>query len=64
MPINPDYNGKKIFIVDSSGFYLPKIKPDILLITKSPKINPDRIIKDINPKMVNPIVNATRPITL
>lgn len=51
------YNGKKIFIVDSSGFYLPKMKPDILLITKSPKINPDRIIKDLNPKMV--IVDAT-----
>ena len=56
------YNGKKIFIVDSSGFYLPKIKPDILLITKSPKINPDRIIKDINPKMV--IVDATNSYAL
>ena len=46
------FNNKKIFIIDSSGIYQKKIQPDILLLTQSPKINLDRILKSIHPKII------------
>ncbi|MDN3671621.1 ComEC/Rec2 family competence protein [Flavobacterium branchiarum] len=46
------FKGNKILIIDSSGIYSNKIKPDIILIIQSPKINFERLLKTIQPKMV------------
>ena len=46
------YNGKKILIVDSLGVYPRDIRPDIVLFTQSPKINLERFLQTVNPKMV------------
>jgi competence protein ComEC len=47
------FNDKKIFIIDScSGLYQKKIHPDVLILIQSPKINLDRIIKNLHPKII------------
>jgi competence protein ComEC len=46
------YNGQKIFIIDSSGIYENHIQPDILLLIQSPKINLERLLRDIHPKLI------------
>ncbi|PXY41596.1 competence protein ComEC [Flavobacterium cheongpyeongense] len=45
-------NNKKIFIIDSSGIYPQTIQPDILIFIQSPKINLDRILKSLHPKII------------
>lgn len=51
------YNGKKILILDSTGVYPPNSHPDILVLTQSPQINLDRILKSTQPKIV--VADAT-----
>lgn len=51
------YNNNKILLVDSLGIYTTKQKPDVLLLTQSPKINLIRAIKTTQPKMI--IADAT-----
>ena len=46
------FNGKKIFIIDSSGIYPKNSTPDVLLLTQSSKINLDRLFMTIKPKVV------------
>ena len=46
------FNGKKILILDSLGVYPKNIRPDILLITQSPRINFERLFQTLKPKMV------------
>lgn len=46
------FNGKKIFIIDSSGIYPKNSNPDVLLLTQSSKINLDRLLVTIKPKVV------------
>ena len=46
------FNGKKIFILDSSGVFPKNIHPDILILIQSPKINFERMLQTIKPKMV------------
>lgn len=46
------YKKNKIMVIDSSGVYLERSKPDILLLTQSPKINLDRLLEKIHPKQV------------
>jgi competence protein ComEC len=46
------FNSKKIFLIDSSGVYKKAISPDVLLLIQSPKINLDRVLLDLNPKIV------------
>jgi competence protein ComEC len=46
------FNGKKIFILDSSGVFPKNIHPDIIVLTQSPKINFERLLQTIKPKMV------------
>ncbi|GGE99667.1 hypothetical protein GCM10011518_06350 [Flavobacterium limi] len=46
------FNNKKIFIIDSTGIYQKKFQPDILLLIQSPKINLDRILKSLHPKII------------
>ncbi|TDE31205.1 ComEC family competence protein [Flavobacterium ranwuense] len=46
------FNGKKIFILDSSGVFPRNINPDVIILTHSPKINFDRLLQTMKPKMV------------
>jgi competence protein ComEC len=46
------FNGKKIMILDSSGIYPLNSKPDIVLLTQSPKINLERLFQTVKPKVV------------
>ncbi|TDE55497.1 ComEC/Rec2 family competence protein [Flavobacterium sp. GT3P67] len=46
------FNGKKIFILDSSGVFPRNINPDVIILTQSPKINFDRLLQTLKPKMV------------
>ena len=46
------FNGREILIIDSSGISENRIKPDILLLTASPKINLDRVLENLHPKIV------------
>ncbi|MFP9099979.1 ComEC/Rec2 family competence protein [Flavobacterium sp. RHBU_24] len=49
--------GKKIYILDKSGMYDANVKPDILLLSQSPKVNLERALADLKPKIV--IADAT-----
>jgi competence protein ComEC len=51
------FKGNKILLIDSSKVYPKTIKPDILIITQSPKINFDRLLQTVKPKMV--VANAS-----
>lgn len=46
------FKGKKIMTIDSSGIYPKNIKPDILMLTQSPKINLERLFQTVSPKIV------------
>lgn len=46
------FKGHKILILDSLGNYPKDIKPDIILITQSPRINIDRMLHYLKPRMV------------
>jgi competence protein ComEC len=46
------FNGNRILILDSSSVYFPNKATDVLLLTASPKVNLERIIKNNRPKMV------------
>ena len=46
------FKGNKIMIIDSFGFYPKNIKPDILMLTQSPKINLERLFQTVSPKIV------------
>jgi competence protein ComEC len=46
------FKGNKILLIDSSNVYPKTIQPDILILTQSPKINFDRLLQTVKPKMV------------
>lgn len=46
------FHSKKILLVDSSMTVLPTLKPDILIIVNSPKINLERYISVYKPKQI------------
>ncbi|MGL2987024.1 ComEC/Rec2 family competence protein [Flavobacterium sp. RSSA_27] len=46
------FNRNRILILDSSSVYFPNKATDILLLTASPKVNLERIIKTNKPKIV------------
>lgn len=46
------FKGNKILILDSLGIFPKNIKPDIVLLTHSPKINIERMLLDLKPKIV------------
>ncbi|MFE3868116.1 ComEC/Rec2 family competence protein [Flavobacterium sp. LS2P90] len=46
------FNGRKILILDSLGMYPKNTKPDILLLTQSPKINLERLFQTVKPRIV------------
>lgn len=47
-----NFNNKTLLIIDKRGFYNLNEKPDIVLITQSPKINFERMILTLNPKQI------------
>jgi len=46
------FKQQKIFVMDSSGIYETRVQPDILLLTQSPKINLERLLQDLHPKII------------
>ncbi len=51
------FKNKKILILDSTSVFVPDLKPSILLITQSPRINFERVIFNYKPEIV--IVDAS-----
>jgi competence protein ComEC len=46
------FKGKRILLIDSSAIYSEKTRPDILIITNSPKLNIERLIAIYKPKQI------------
>jgi competence protein ComEC len=46
------FKGHKISIIDSTGIYANSISPEILILTQSPKINLDRVLTQLQPKII------------
>lgn len=46
------FHSKKIVVIDRSCVYLPKTKPDVLVLIQSPKINLDAILQHHKPKQI------------
>jgi competence protein ComEC len=46
------FNENKILVLDSLGIYSKNIQPDIIILTQSPKINFNRLLQTLKPKMV------------
>lgn len=46
------FKNTKIMIIDSSKTFSEKIKPDVLILTQTSKINLDRILQNLQPKIV------------
>lgn len=46
------FKGNKILLIDSSNAYPKNVQPDILILTQSPKINFDRLLQAMKPKIV------------
>ena len=46
------FQGNKILILDSLGMYPKNTKPDVLILTQTPKINLDRLFQTVKPKIV------------
>jgi len=45
-------NGKKVLLLDKKGIYTPVKSCDIVVITQSPKINLERLIKQLKPQLI------------
>ncbi|MEO9817764.1 MAG: ComEC/Rec2 family competence protein [Flavobacteriaceae bacterium] len=46
------FNGKNLFILDSSGIYPKMENPDYLMLIQSPKVNLERVLDALQPKQV------------
>lgn len=46
------FKNKKILLIDSSGVYPANLSPDLLIIIQNPKINLDRLLNKIQPKII------------
>jgi len=51
------FKNKKILIIDSTSAYLKEERPDVLLLTHSPKLNLERLFKSWKPQQV--VVDAS-----
>ncbi|MXN92227.1 DUF4131 domain-containing protein [Flavobacterium sp. Sd200] len=51
------HNNHKVLIIDSIGVYPENIKPDVVVLTQSPKVNLDRMLQQLHPKQV--VADAT-----
>lgn len=48
---------KKLLVMDSTAVYLPSARPDVVVLTYSPKVNLERMITDLKPKAI--VADAT-----
>lgn len=46
------FNQKKIMLIDSTGIYQKEITPDAVILSHSPKINLERLLKTYHPKII------------
>lgn len=46
------FGQRKVLVIDNNALYEPNIKPDILILAQSPKLNLERIINEIKPKQI------------
>jgi len=46
------FKNTKILLMDSLGIYSPNLSPDLLILSQSPKINLNRLLGNIHPKMI------------
>jgi competence protein ComEC len=46
------FKGKKILIIDSLGVYQKEIRPDIILLVQSPKLNLERLFQTFKPEII------------
>jgi competence protein ComEC len=46
------FKGNKILLIDSTKICPKNIQPDVLILTQSPKINFDRLLRTLKPKIV------------
>jgi competence protein ComEC len=51
------FKGQKILVIDSTGVYSTALKPDVILLSQSPKLNMERLIHDLEPKQI--VADAT-----
>ncbi len=51
------HNGNKVLVIDSTASYSARMKPDVLLLIHSPKVNFERMLSELQPKQV--IADAT-----
>jgi len=51
------YNRSKILVLDSVSVYPDNAKPDVVLLTQSPKVNLERMLQQLKPKQV--VADAT-----
>jgi competence protein ComEC len=51
------FKNKKLYLLDSSGVYLDNVKPEILLLTNSPRVNLERLFISWKPQQV--VVDAS-----
>ena len=58
----PYFKGNKILIIDSIGVFPKHAIPDIIVLTQSPKINLERLIQKLQPKVL--VADATNYKTL
>jgi competence protein ComEC len=46
------FNSKKIMLIDSTALYPKNTAPDVLVLRQSPKINLERMLQTVSPKMI------------
>lgn len=46
------FNSKKILVIDEKGVFETNLHPDIVLLSKSPKVNLERVIETHKPKII------------
>jgi len=46
------FKGNKILLIDSSKVYPLNVHPDILVLTQSPKVNLERLLQTVKPKII------------
>jgi len=51
------HKGNKILVLDSLSLYPDNAKPDVILLTQSPKVNMERLLQKLKPKQV--VADAT-----
>lgn len=46
------FRERKVLLIDSTAAYRPNLKPDVLVLTQSPKINLEKVIAELRPKQI------------